>query len=269
MQFSERTHTTDVLPVADDRYLSMTMESRRQLLGGYLDKSLRAKPDEEENEFWFSAGYLWTPEFSPMNFKEMSEKDYLLALELARHLLIDREDINTPDERLAFETLTSVYKVHLQPQDQYIPFVVQKLLQTIKRDPEFKQAVCCLKVCAKLQADMDERHLDKPIVVVYPTPGKESAQLVLDRVYDTLHSFEGIANGRTPALNQAVDNLIYYAQGDRDWKEKYLAALHKKHGPTYTAHGLLELDGTHFRGNFHLIPSPKRNRTELMFKQGE
>jgi hypothetical protein len=104
--------------------------------------------------------------------------------------------------------------------------------------------------------DPERQSRGLPLIVVYPDLGQKNAQYVLDKIIETMGSFD-IGSGQEPKYNQKVNDLIYYAQGDRDWKEDFLFDIKylrtEKGAPSVNK--VLEEDSAHFRkedGTYHL-----------------
>lgn len=170
--------------------------------------------------------------------------DYLTAQFTNAYLMVKNKDVpkertfrlddyemavtNTPKEAPAVQKiLVGQYKIHLMPKDKEdLMVIVEQLLSTMKTNDKFNQAVREFKFLF----DVDQQDLEQyrditdnknipPILVIYPRNGKENAQYVLNTVYALFKNREGL--DITPRYNRKITSLIYYAQGDGDFKNEY------------------------------------------------
>ena len=143
------------------------------------------------------------------------------------------------------------YKIHLMPastrQLQEILEILQKDYVNNERLQQSLQALKYFKQAAlptfnySLENLLAHNNADTvlPILVLYPKTGKEHAQYVLDRVFELFKdSQSGNPNhphglGITPRYNIRVDDLIYYAQGNGDEKNRKEFAKYFKHPEKY------------------------------------
>ncbi len=256
-----------VIVTPDYKYAETPAEERWQLLQNlYTKAELDLVLGHFDSKVWHRSGYFFFPDIKPMKYRDLNELQYLRKLKKSRSTLLHTDAVTTPEEQEALELLTSVYKMHLQPRDEFVPHIVKSLLKELKTNPDFREAICSFKVRARQQSEMTEADKQAPIIVIYPQPGRESAQKVLDIVYQLFHDQGIFATGDEPALNYKIDDLIFYAHGDRDWKKPHIKYMQDRYGATSSVHGLLEPDGVHFRGDYRLYPPTKKYQTERMAK---
>lgn len=121
--------------------------------------------------------------------------------------------------------LVGFYKIHLMPQEEEILHAVERLIEVLKKDPELRRRMEALKVQAALWGEdkmpfknseniREEQY--RPAIVIYPSWGKENVQKLLDALLVIFKDFKG--SGNTPRFNIKVNDLIFYAQGDGDYK---------------------------------------------------
>lgn len=129
------------------------------------------------------------------------------------------QDKSTDQARALRARLAACYKIHLMPFDDYIVPIISKLLERVNRDIRLQQAMSHFKVYSfpDLIAQKDgDKHI--PIFVIYCHANKDAAQYVLDVVYALFKNMPG--RDITPRYNQKITSLIYYAQGDGDYKSE-------------------------------------------------
>jgi hypothetical protein len=129
----------------------------------------------------------------------------------------------------------SEYKIHLQPNKEHIPTVVNRLIAMMEQHPEVTELVAGFK--AKLGASKIEytgpdgtKKIDQmPEIVIYPrsgpekitggkTLGRDSFEKVLAAVLDATKGLEGTANGEWPRENAKINELVFAAQSGGDLK---------------------------------------------------
>lgn len=115
------------------------------------------------------------------------------------------------------------YKIHLMPNDTNMVKTVALLLNKIKSDRTFAQYIAKIKVNGNTYKG-NENYYDNqkmPRIVLYCALGKENAQSALNTIYDLFKNQKNIKDvGVTPRFNQQITDLIYYAQGNSDDKNK-------------------------------------------------
>lgn len=118
--------------------------------------------------------------------------------------------------------LSRQYKIHLMPKWNEVISVVTQLLNELKENTAFGQALDSFKVQEIIVQDDSAIRSTKqddifPRIVLYPGNSKQQAQTVLDIVYKIFKDKEGIG---TPRFSKRVTSLISYAQGDSDHKKQ-------------------------------------------------
>lgn len=113
--------------------------------------------------------------------------------------------------------LTGSYKIHLMPQHQDIFETIVTVLDALKEDSELQNLIYDFKSKINLENERDDKGNVLPLIVIYPSAGKENAQKALDKIYRLFRDKKGL--DITPRFNQRVTSLIYFAQGDADHKK--------------------------------------------------
>ncbi len=167
-----------------------------------------------------------------------ANKDLMMGTPVTRDLkafLIAKSKKNSDLQALR-TLLAANYKIHLMPFDEDIVPVMATLLAQIKQDAKLQQSISYFKIRAytdQIKRDSDNTYL--PIFVIYTHGSKEAAQYTLDSVYALFKNQRGLEI--TPRYNQKITSLIYYAQGDGDFKKDQFADYY-------------EQDRIHYRADF-------------------
>lgn len=112
--------------------------------------------------------------------------------------------------------LAAHYKIHLMPNNEDIVPIIEGLLQGLVDDAGLQKAISHFKIREKTDQIGGEDGLCFPIFVLYLNAGKESAQYALNAIYGLFKDMKG--RDITPRYNEKITSLIYYAQGDGDYK---------------------------------------------------
>ena len=259
----ERLEPKQQLPLPDLAYVSLTREDAHHKwakLAEILDRhqDVFATKDPEDSEKLPSVelrrGYFFFPE---INQRIVEGEDYRNAAEAAGQAKYFQFPEHFQKERQkAVEVLAQEYKIHLMPKPEYVPFILNKLLEAMEGDQELKDSVAQLKV---INDDKKIRDEIMPTIVIYAQLGKEHAQIVLDKISQYLEGFEALGADQTPRFNQKVNSLIYYAQSGGDWKNEYAMAM-RAMPDDMRDEAIFEPDMIHFKGGHHLdLPKPKES----------
>lgn len=190
----------DVQPLSsniDDGYLYVE-ESKANLLQG--DRT--AIP--EINDYLNAKNQLkqLDPKKKPQQFNFI--KNYLNNLETKKNLT---------------KIIPNQYKIHLMPTDKNIDEVFTKLLNLMQENKEIQKLIKDIKIRYDYEKTKKEKNEIFPRIVIYLADGKENAQKSLDILYQHFENVAGL--GKTPRYNARVSDLIYFAQGDGDSKNKF------------------------------------------------
>lgn len=191
-------------------------------------------------------GYLFFPEFG---LREIEGKDFRdLYAELSSPLYIQFPERYPKEFQRAIEAFSQEYKIHLMVKPEYTPFVIERLFEALRSDPDFAKVVAQVKVINDPYKERDET---MPSIVLYTQLGRANAQRALDKVSAYLGRYAGVGLGQTPRFNRKVNDLIYYAQGGGDWKNDYLRARHGVEGDPAARDEdpVFEPDLIHFKGH--------------------
>ncbi len=121
--------------------------------------------------------------------------------------------------------LVKHYKIHLMPQPSVDPSTIVKiLLDAYAKDEELKKLSQTFKI-AQEPLPLSQGQV-MPQVVIYSDWGKEATQELLNRIYRLFSAHPEIkGSGVRPRFNVKVNDLIWVAQGNGDFKgegyEKY------------------------------------------------
>lgn len=130
-------------------------------------------------------------------------------------------------DQLKRKEFAANYKIHLMPKNsEDFKKIIQRLIVLVKENEKLKESLTYFKVINNMnfgELSMED-YLKKitrnkgvmPIMVLYPASGKRHAQTVLDIVYKEFGKMKGL--DITPRFNEKVTSLIYFAQGDGDYK---------------------------------------------------
>jgi hypothetical protein len=113
------------------------------------------------------------------------------------------------------DSMVQEYKIHLMPQGDPTQTIVM-LLTLLKKDPELQNLIAAFKVMAVDKLAVNGVYF--PRIVVYPARGKENAQKALNKLYVGLKDIKGL--GIRPRYNAKVNDLIWVAQGDSNYKNQ-------------------------------------------------
>lgn len=121
-------------------------------------------------------------------------------------------------EQFAAE-LVKTYKIHLMPEYNWIQItaVAEVLMHVLMTHAELQKIIAGFKVrVAPFIVKPNGGEIIMPLIVIYIFSGKENTQKVLDILYDALKGKKGL--GITPRHNVVINDLIFAAQGDGQYK---------------------------------------------------
>jgi len=131
--------------------------------------------------------------------------------------------------------LAAAYKIHLMSCDEDIVPILETFLTRLISDAKLQKAMGHFKIRAETDHIIRGDGTVFPIMVLYPDASKEAAQYVLDTVCALFKNTAG--RDITPRCNEKITSLIYYAQGDGDYKDDRFAEYY-------------EQDRVHYRPDF-------------------
>lgn len=142
----------------------------------------------------------------------------------------------------ALNELIGVYKIHLMPKGS-LTDIILTLIEGLKNDPELRKLLYKFKV----RPNPDLRHEGSMLaaVVIYPAQGKDNAQKALNKIYALFKNVQG--TGIAPRYNAKVNDLIWIAQGDGDFKDFLYATFYEKNRIYYRPNITGKVE------NYHLI----------------
>jgi hypothetical protein len=115
-----------------------------------------------------------------------------------------------------FEIITNLYKIHLNPSDEHLDYIVFKLLGLKAHNAGFfGENHLAFKL--KLAQENERQPREVPFVIVYMR-NKQFAQVALDFLYEQFKNDKNMGCPWVPGFNEQATDLIFFAQGDRDNK---------------------------------------------------
>ena len=124
-----------------------------------------------------------------------------------------------------YNTVIGVYKIHLQPLQEYQLFVLERLFLMMRESKTFRYNIDMIKAILSYETVLDLNKI--PSIVIYPLWGKEIAKFILKVVYELFKDCsDQIGLNITPRYNHKINNLIYIAGYDGSTK-KYLEINNK------------------------------------------
>lgn len=157
----------------------------------------------------------------------------------------------SPDACRMREGLASCYKIHLMPFDEDIVSIIRSLLMRVSRDVKLQKALGYFKIAAKTdRITFPGRTM--PIMVLYPHASKDAAQYLLNSVYDLFKDVQG--KNVAPRYNERVTSLIYFAQGDGDYKNDFYAGYYEPDRVYYRSDFEGELQDYHLKNPGYAYP---------------
>lgn len=120
------------------------------------------------------------------------------------------------------KTAVEFYKIHLMPKEKDLVSTVMKIVELAAKDPSFGKLIAKMKFKHKPSKLLYKKQQQiAPLIVIYPAKGQDAAQQLLSRLLELFKGVEGI--NITPRFNRKVNSLMYYAQGDADYKNESTA----------------------------------------------
>jgi hypothetical protein len=159
----------------------------------------------DSNVLWFGLNDIMQPTPAKELYRALSSEADVRT----------RKDKSLARSNPAAKTLVKQYKIHLMPKENDIEKILIKLFKAFKTDNALLK-IASTKILLALESNLKE--VGAPRIVLYIT-GKNQAQLVLNKIYDLFKDDAG--SNRAPKFNEKVTSLIYFAQGDRDFKSSY------------------------------------------------
>lgn len=191
------------------------------------------------------AGYVF--------FDNNGQRSVISDIILPRVLYITDRDPIVLNKKVAEATkeLVKTYKIHLMPDENIdATEILIKLDKALRSDPELSAAVQTFKILYNPTKQGDTNFAR---VVIYAN-GKEHAQRILNALYrnSIIKNIKG--SGIRPRYNGKVNDLIWVAQGDGDYKDGIYKEYYEQPALIYYHSGI-----TGKRENYHLVnPETKK-----------
>lgn len=115
------------------------------------------------------------------------------------------------------QQFTKSYKIHLMFPEQIATKVVVTILNAFDQDKDLKALIPTFKI--QPASYKDGKGNVVPQAVFYIIDGKEAAQKVLNTLYFLFKKENISGSGTRPRFNAKVNDLIWVAQGNGDYKE--------------------------------------------------
>lgn len=128
------------------------------------------------------------------------------------------EELKDLLKQQTLEILSGIYKIHLQPKLEHRDLILQHLVHLLNTNKKVRKNIAAWKVIVPYCRVYEENF---PVLVIYPTYGKESFELVLNTIISTFMDFDDreVGLGITPRYNLRYNDLIYFTQYHGDNKE--------------------------------------------------
>ncbi|KKQ71781.1 MAG: hypothetical protein UT33_C0018G0013 [Candidatus Peregrinibacteria bacterium GW2011_GWC2_39_14] len=188
--------------------------------------------------------------FPPVKEVENRDLETARAIEfLVGKYMDDPRSFDSAEFKQDIDTLSQEYKIHLTPSPEFIPFIIEKLLQAIDSDPELRDAISYFKISISGESK----------IVIYCDYGKEKAQKALDRIYEHFKDYEKMASPDSHCLfNKKITDLIWYAQSTSVLKMDYYQ--HFVHSPVDSrGESVFDENLVHFKGAHHVLKNPHQD----------
>ena len=127
---------------------------------------------------------------------------------------------------LALCTLKNIYKIHLQPSENFISYYIQNILHLYKTNQEFQNAICGIKIVEDYTLVYTENF---PVIVIYPSYSPEDSTIelnntayIIDCLKTNIEFLEDSSNGIIPRYNHPIGNtknILFIGNGDGDVKQ--------------------------------------------------
>lgn len=175
---------------------------------------------------------------------------------LKKAKIYGKEDIDKGELEAAIKSASNEYKIHLMPKPEHFESVVNKLTETIDKNPDLEKVLMSFKFLKNPKL-IKQNGQYVPLIVLYIDPdsdfednieisAKKNAQIALDILIKEFADVSEInGSNKTPRYNQKVNSLIYYSQGDSVCK--HLAKEAKMFSTIFDKNGI------HFQGKDHSL----------------
>lgn len=174
---------------------------------------------------------------------------------LALHKLTTKSFTDKKEKDETFNVIKSEYKIHIMAKPEYILAVVELLIRTFNNEPELAAHIHQFKVKAfPLKFDQTTLSTPKsqtlPQIVVYPSLGKDSGNVLLARFYRLFEDYDTsqIGLGFPPRFNACYTALLSASQGGGDLKLAMTSSQQEE---------LLTASQTHYSYDVSAVESPR------------
>jgi hypothetical protein len=191
-------------------------------------------------------GYVPYASYGYVFFDNKGQKSVNSGMVLPKVLSIQDRDPQLLNKKVieATKELVKTYKIHLMPDESIdVAEILIRLDKALKADPELSSPIQTFKIHYN---PTQQGGINFARVVIYAN-GKEHAQRILDALYrnNIIRSIKG--SGIRPRFNGKVNELLWIAQGDGDYKDgiyrEYYEPLLVYYNPGITGK----------RENYHLV----------------
>lgn len=163
-------------------------------------------------------GYVPYSSYGYVFFDNKGQRSVNSGMVLPKVLSIQERDPQLLNKKVADATkeLVKTYKIHLMPDENMdATEILVRLDKALRTDPELSSAIQTFKI---LYNPTQQGGINFARVVIYAN-GKEHAQQILNALYknNIIRSIKG--SGLRPRFNGKVNELLWIAQGDGDYKD--------------------------------------------------
>lgn len=142
------------------------------------------------------------------------------------------------------DALSLEYKLHFMVKGEYVPFVVKRIAEAIKEDPELEKVLGYFKTTDPKGENNDAAKKDAqggslPQIAIYTALGKQAVVTAVEKLQSLFSDCsdevkKSMSIDETPRLNAKIDEWLYVANGSADIKNSYL--LMKRNVADHEAH---------------------------------
>jgi hypothetical protein len=181
-----------------------------------------------------------------VRYQNLVLKELLLETDLLK--IFDKKELAKPLYQKLAEFLVHTYKIHLMPMSEDFYKTAVIFFKNLRDNPTLRTLITSFKIRVE---DNIIKQAGKPdivmaLFVIYPAVGKENAQQLLNMMYP-LFNTEVHGSGQRPRWNARVNDLIWIAQGDGEYKNDEDKEYYEPNRIYYRA------DITGDKKNYHLV----------------
>jgi len=104
-----------------------------------------------------------------------------------------------------------LYKIHLMPYKHQIPEILYLFLNALKHNQPMHDSLMSFKFNISFPMPVDSTEDTSPTIIIYPKPGKEHAQSMLNAIYTLFKDYQGLnitPRSYTPLTESLIDQTL-------------------------------------------------------------